>query len=89
MRWDGHIFELRFTDKKLGGGRTVRKAALDKCSDIRIIADKSSVEIYLDGGRTVLSSRMYPESDKVRMTIKGLNAELFALRGMEASYLGE
>lgn len=89
MRWDGHIFELRFSDEKLGGGRTVRKAALDKCPDIRVIADKSSVEIYLDGGRTVLSSRMYPESDKVGLTVKGLNADVYTLREMEASYLGE
>lgn len=50
---------------------------------------KSSVEIYLDGGKTVFSSRMYPESDKVGLTVKGLNAELFALREMEVSYLGE
>lgn len=89
MRWDGGVFELRFSDEKLGGGRTVRKAALDKCSDIRIIADKSSVEIYLDGGKTVFSSRMYPASDKVALSVKGINAEVFTLKEMEAVYLGE
>lgn len=89
MSWDGNIFELRFTNEKFGGGRTVRKVALGKCSNIRIIADKSSVEIYLDDGKTVLSSRMYPESDKVGLTVKGLNAELFTLKEMEVSYLGE
>ena len=89
MSWDGNIFELRFTNENFGGGRTVRKVALGKCSNIRIIADKSSVEIYLDGGKTVLSSRMYPESDKVGLTVKGLNAELFTLKEMEVSYLGE
>ncbi len=89
MSWDGNIFELRFHNEKFGGGRTVRKVALGKCSDIRIIADKSSVEIYLDDGKTVLSSRMYPESDKVGLTVKRLNAELFTLKEMEVSYLGE
>lgn len=89
MSWDGNIFELRFTNENFGGGRTVRKAALGKCSNIRIIADKSSVEIYLDGGKTVLSSRMYPESDKAGLIVKGLNAELFTLKEMEVSYLGE
>lgn len=67
----------------------MRKVVLGKCSNIRIIADKSSVEIYLDDGKTVLSSRMYPESDKVGLTVKGLNAELFTLKEMEVSYLGE
>ena len=56
LNWDGSIFEMRFTDESFGGGRTVRKSHLEKCADIRIIADKSSVEIDLDGGRQVLSS---------------------------------
>ncbi|MDD6275692.1 MAG: GH32 C-terminal domain-containing protein, partial [Clostridia bacterium] len=89
MSWNGNVFELRFTDEKFGGGRTVRKALLDKCSDIRIIADKSSVEIYLDGGRTVLSSRMYPDSNEAAVSVEGINADVFPLKEMEMKYLGE
>lgn len=89
MSWNGKMFELRITDEKHGGGRTVRRAVLGECADIRIIADKSSVEIYLDGGKTVLSSRMYPDSGEVEISAEGINAELFRLKEMEVKYLGE
>lgn len=87
--WNGKIFELRFTDKKYGSGRTVRKAVLDKCSDIRIISDTSSLEIYLDGGRTVLGTRFYPDDERVTVSAEGISAEIFSLREMEVKYLGE
>ena len=87
--WDGKIFELRFTDKKYGSVRTTRKAVLDKCSDIRIIADTSSLEIYLDGGRTVFGTRFYPDNERVTVSAEGISAEIFSLRGMEVKYLGE
>lgn len=89
LNWNGSIFEMRFTDESFGGGRTVRKALLSECSDIRIIADKSSLEIYLDGGRQVLSSRIYPDSDEVTVSLKGINADIFPIKGMEVTYLGE
>ncbi len=89
LNWDGSIFEMRFTDESFGGGRTVRKSHLEKCSDIRIIADKSSVEIYLDGGRTVLSSRMYPDTDEIIVSVQGIDADIFSLKEMEVIYLGE
>lgn len=89
LNWNGKLFELRFTDEKYGGGRTVRKAILDKCSDLRLIADKSSVEVYLDGGRIALSSRMYPESDQVTLSPEGISGDVFRLDKMEVTYLGE
>mgnify|MGYP004604674097 FL=1 len=87
--WDGKIFELRFTDNKYGSGRTTRKAVLDKCSDIRIIADTSSLEIYLDGGRTVFGTRFYPDDERVNISAEGISAEIYSLREMEVKYLGE
>jgi len=89
LSWNGKLFELRFTDEKYSGGRTVRKVVLDKCSDLRIIADKSSVEIYLDCGRIVLSSRMYPESNEVTLLSEGISGDVFRLDKMEVTYLGE
>ena len=76
LNWDGSIFEMRFTDEDLGGKRTVRKTILEKCANIRIIVDKSSLEIYLDGGRKVLSSRFYPNADEIRVSMQGLEAEI-------------
>lgn len=89
LDWNGKIFEMQFADDNLGGGRTERKLFLDKCCDIRLIADKSSVEIYLDGGRKVLSSRFYPETDDISVHAEGFDAVIFKLKGMEMTYLGE
>lgn len=44
-----------------GAGRKVRRAKVDMLSKIRILADISAVEIYLNDGETVFSTRYYPE----------------------------
>lgn len=69
--------------------RKVRRAVVPECCDLRIIADKSSLEIYLNNGRTVLSTRMYPEGDSVEVVFRGINAEIFKLRKQEVKFLGE
>ena len=89
LLWDGEIFTLQFLEDNVGGGRTVRRAKLDRCPDIRIIADRSSLEIYLDGGRTVFSTRMYPKQKKVEVRTEGIAPVIYPLRDMEVKYLGE
>lgn len=89
LSWDGKLFSLTFSDDNIGCGRTVRKTLLYECSDIRVIADASSFEIYLDGGRKVMSSRSYPAENTVKVSLDGLDAEMFPLSGMEVKYLGE
>ena len=73
------LFSMEFTDERLGGGRTVRRARLGECGDIRIILDMSSIEVYLDGGRRVLSTRFYPEGEAVSVRLTGLTAEAYSL----------
>ena len=89
LSWEDGIFELRFDNDKAGGLRKVRRAVVPECCDLRIIADKSSLEIYLNDGRTVLSTRMYPEGDSVEVVFRGINAEIFKLRKQEVKFLGE
>ncbi len=89
LRWDGEIFTLQFFEDNVGGGRTVRRAKLDRCADIRIIADRSALEIYLNGGRTVFSTRIYPKQKKVKITARGIAPVIYPLRSMEVKYLGE
>lgn len=47
------------------------------------------MEIYLNDGRIVFSTRMYPEEDKVKITAKGIAPLVYPLRGMEVNDLGE
>ncbi|MGN0623070.1 MAG: glycoside hydrolase family 32 protein [Oscillospiraceae bacterium] len=71
------IFTMRFTDEKYGCGRTVRKAELEKIGDIRIIADMSGLEVYINGGETVMSTRFYPEEEVVAVKAKGINGTMY------------
>lgn len=89
IRWDGKVLELQFLNEKFGSGRTQRKAWLSHCADMRIIIDNSSVEIYADGGRMVMSSRIYPLADAITVSVQGLDAAIYELEGMEVEYLGE
>ena len=72
-----------FLSKEAGGGRTARFARLETCRDIRVIADTASVEVYLNGGEKVLSSRMYPADTNIRVRARGLNTVLYRLDGIE------
>jgi beta-fructofuranosidase len=56
------IAQLKFDENYgWGYGRDVRKVRIGDFKNIRIILDTSSVEIYINGGRYVLSSRFYPD----------------------------
>lgn len=87
--YDGKIFRLEFTSDSAGCGRTVRNCAIEKCGDVRIIADTSSLEIYLDGGRKVLSTRFYPENQSVNLRANGISLTGWRLNGMEVNILDE
>ena len=63
-----------------GYGRECRKMQIDSLSDVRVIADVSSLEIYINGGRYVMSTRFYPEYRQVRTYVKGASAKICPLR---------
>ena len=77
-RNDG-ILSLHFTNEE-GYGRKERKIELLSLDSLRIIADVSSLEIYINGGRYVMSTRFYPEHRQVRVAVKGAGAGIAALR---------
>lgn len=64
-----------------GYGRTERFARLTECHDIRMIADVSSVEIFLNGGEVVMTARIYP-ADTAAM-LSGISGTLYELQGIE------
>ncbi len=78
-------FALTFLSDSAGCGRTVRYAELPECSDIRLIADTSSVEIYLNGGEKVLSSRMYPADTDMTLRVCGIDGMIYELDGIEVT----
>ena len=59
------IFWMEFQDEKLGAGRTRRGRRVEKLMDLRVIVDASCVEVFLNGGTDVFSTRFYPETESV------------------------
>lgn len=65
------LFRMEFTDAALGAGRTVRGRQIDRLTDMRILVDVSCVEVFLNGGKDVFSTRFYPEKDQYTVEAKG------------------
>ena len=61
------IFTLQFIDKDTAAGRTQRSIELKQLSDLRVIVDGSTVEIYLNDGRVVFSTRWFPASERLTL----------------------
>ena len=83
MEYLNGVFILEFTNSDVGCGRTIRRAKLERCRKIHILADTSSIEIFLDHGEKVLSTRFYPDDTEVMLTCSGLSGNVFQLNEME------
>ena len=68
---EAKLFCMEFTDKELGCGRTIRGRELDEVTDARIIVDASCVEVFLNGGKDVFSTRFYPETGNYHVEVHG------------------
>lgn len=88
LQYQDDIFSILFTDDQTGCGRKRRNVKIKDCKKIRVIADTSSLEIYLDDGQKVLSTRFYPEDTKGEISVENLQGVWYPLKGMEVSGLG-
>lgn len=70
--------------EKAGAGRRSRKARLDELKEIRIVADTSAVEIYLNRGEAVFSTRYFPAGTKKYLEVKAeaFRGKVYALAEM-------
>ena len=71
---------LRFADPALGGGRDQRTLALDApCRSVQVLGDASSLEIFLNGGAAVFSTRYYPQPGPVSLRLEGTSGTVWPL----------
>ena len=63
--------EGRLTVREGGYGRTVRTAPLQDLRRLRILADTSALEIFVNDGEAVLSTRWYPEQAERTLALRG------------------
>lgn len=89
MSYNGSVFSLRFIDDTVGYGRNERRVRLDKLERLRIIADTSSIEIYLNGGAAVMSTRFYPADIETILISDDVKGTVYKLRGLEVNTNGK
>lgn len=60
LEYDSKLKVFKISLGESGFGRKERAVALDKISDIHIFGDSSSLEIFLNSGEEVFTTRVYP-----------------------------
>ena len=67
-------FQMHFTSQKktsLSAGRSLRYVEVEEVKNLKILADASSVEVFVNEGEYVFSTRYYPEEYKVQAEANG------------------
>jgi fructan beta-fructosidase len=84
---DGHAFIDRTNSGDVSfspsfSGRHTAPIRLGKMTSLRILTDRSSVEVFVDDGETVISDRVFPapDSDGIEFYSKGGTARIASLR---------
>ena len=70
LSFDGKLVSLRFEDE-LGSGRQCRRAEVSDVRNVRVLADTSILEIYVNDGEIVFTSRWFPKEAQRTVLLKG------------------
>lgn len=63
------LLTVSFADPEIAAGRTRRKVELPRPTRmLRVIVDRSTVEIYLNGGEAVFSTRWFPKAAQLSVS---------------------
>lgn len=76
LEYCGGRFEMKFLNSaktSASAGRKRRTACMETVEDVRILADVSSVEVFINGGQFVFTTRYYPEKRCVSVEAEGGN----------------
>lgn len=72
-------FEMRFTSHSkdgISGGRHLRYLDMDRLENVKILADVSSVEVFLNNGQAVFSTRYYPNAYSLDIHADGAKIQM-------------
>ena len=78
--------------EQAGAGRKVRKAHIPSggIESIRVLADTTAVEIYVNGGEVAFSTRYYPETQEqtVKVEAAEVDGKIYGLKNYVMEYAG-
>lgn len=81
------ILRLHFSSPELGAGRKERRVRMGGCEEVLVLVDSTSVELYLNDGEVVLSTRYYPGEGPTAVSMRGIDGDIWPMKGMEVKYL--
>ena len=84
VKYENNRFEIEFMNNrndKVSCGRKSRSVEIDHLTDATILADESSVEIFVNEGAYVFSTRYYPEEPGVSIEAEGAEISLYKIPG--------
>lgn len=86
--WNGREAILAFCQPDSGCGRSVRKAQIASVREVRVLGDTSLLEIYVNRGELVFTTRCYPEQEDVHLSLEGAfqRVQLWEMQQMEVKY---
>lgn len=70
LTYDGSILTLGIQGSS-GAGRTTRRVLCDRVKNIRILADCSILEIFINDGAIVQTTRFFPSDDRLDLCAEG------------------
>lgn len=79
LDYAGGRFQMRFTDTSkdaVSAGRGLRYVDVDSVENVKVLADMSSVEVFVNDGVYVFSTRYYPEKYRVEVEAAGASVEI-------------
>lgn len=82
LEQENNVFKIEFKNKrnnKVSCGRTIRSVETECIEEVRILADQSSVEIFVNDGRYVFSTRYYPEQKGLEIEAEGAQIQVFKI----------
>lgn len=83
LRYKDGILSFRITGEA-GRGRTSREIKIDNVKNVRMIVDTSIVEIYVNDGETVITSRFYFRDSNRNIETRGIETvNMWYLKGLE------
>ena len=82
VKYENNRFVIEFINSrnnKVSCGRKIRCAEMDHVTDVRILSDESSVEIFVNDGAYVFSTRYYPEEPGICIEAEGADIRLYRI----------
>lgn len=70
LHWSGKVFS--FTRQNWAGAPQTRSRSLQQLHSVEVWADISSIEVFLNGGESVFSARIYPQQNNAVLSMEGL-----------------